>query len=96
MNRTRAAGLVILVGGLVFGFAGGEYSTFDWRQLKRDVQAETVAIERLTVAMDSLRAVAVGLERDPAVQEQVARERFGMVRPGELLFRVEPVPNEVP
>ena len=94
MTRTRVAGLVILMGGLVFGVAGGEYGTRDWLQLRGDVRAETDAIARLDGEIDSLRAVAVGLERDPAVQERVARERFGMLRPGELLFQVQEIPPD--
>ncbi|MBI2537005.1 MAG: septum formation initiator family protein, partial [Gemmatimonadetes bacterium] len=31
------------------------------------------------------------IERDPATQERVARELFGMIRPGEILYRVETV-----
>ena len=93
MNRGRLAALVVLLGALVFGFAGGEYGTLDWWQLRREVAAESTAIAALQVQIDSLRAVANGLEHDPAVQEQVARERFGMLRPGELLFRVESAPR---
>lgn len=94
MTRGRLAALIAVLGGLVFGFAGGEYGTFDWLQLRREVRAELAAMDQLRAENDSLRAVATGLERDPAVQERTARERYGMLRPGELLFRVEegPVP----
>jgi cell division protein FtsB len=40
--------------------------------------------------IDSLTTAAVGLELDPRVQERVARERFGMIKKGEFLYRLVP------
>lgn len=91
MNRARVVGTVAVAGGLVFGFAGGEYGSLDWWQLKRQVREERGAIERLEQEVDSLLRYADALERDPATQERVAREAFGMLRPGETLYRVETV-----
>jgi hypothetical protein len=34
--------------------------------------------------------VATAIERDPRMQERVARERFGMLRKGEFLYRLVP------
>jgi cell division protein FtsB len=81
----------VLVAGVAFGAFGGEYGTFDWLQLKRQVREERAAIEQLQVQLDSLRREADALEHDPATQERVAREQFGMIRPGETLYRVETV-----
>ena len=91
MSRARIAGVAIVLGGVAFGFAGGEYGTLDWWQLKRQLREEQAAIERLTAEIDSLRKEAEALERDPVTQERVAREAFGMLRPGEILYRVETV-----
>ena len=91
MNWARVAGAGAVAGGLLFGFAGGEYGSLDWWQLKRQVRGERQVIERLEIAIDSLLRAAEALERDPATQERVAREAFGMLRPGETLYRVETV-----
>ncbi len=91
MTRTQIIGLGLVAAGLVFGAFGGEYGTFDWWQLKQQVREQQGAIEELKVELDSLRREADALERDPATQERVAREQFGMIRPGEILFRVEKV-----
>jgi hypothetical protein len=40
--------------------------------------------------VDSLERLARAIERDPRVQERVARERFGMLRKGEFLYRLVP------
>lgn len=81
---------MVVAGGVVFGFMGGEYSTLDWWKLEREVRAQEEAIERLRFEIDSLRAWAESLEADSATQERVAREKFGMLRDGEILYRVEP------
>ncbi|MBI2074081.1 MAG: septum formation initiator family protein [Gemmatimonadetes bacterium] len=91
MTRGRIVLLAVLVAGLTFGAFGGEYGTFDWWELKQRVRDERAAIERLTLEVDSLRREAEAIERDPATQERVARELFGMIRPGEILYRVETV-----
>ena len=89
MNRRRVLVVVAVTGGLAFGFAGGEYGTQDWFQLRRDLAAERAALDSLKAETDSLARELRLLERDPATQERVARERFGMIRPGELLFIIE-------
>ncbi len=91
MTPAQGVALAVFVAGLVFGAFGGEYGTFDWLQLKRQVREEGAAIEQLRLQLDSLRREADALEHDPATQERVAREQFGMIRPGEILFRVETV-----
>jgi cell division protein FtsB len=90
MTRRRVLAVVAVTGGLAFGFAGGEYGTLDWLQLRRDLAAERAALDSLKAETDSLARELRLLERDAATQERVARERFGMIRPGELLFIIEP------
>ena len=89
MTRLQGVGLVVAVGGVVFGAMGGEYNTRDWWQLRGNLEDEKAAVERLKVETDSLAVVAKGLETDPAAQERAAREQFGMLRPGEILYRIE-------
>ena len=91
MTRGRIVALGVVVVGLAFGAFGGEYGTFDWWELKQRVRQEGAAIRRLRLEVDSLRREADAIERDPVTQERVARELFGMIRPGEVLYRVETV-----
>jgi cell division protein FtsB len=81
------------VGGLAFGVAGGEYATWDWWQLRREVRAERAALDSLRAEIDSLEIALRLLQRDPVTLERVARERYGMLRPGEIMFQVE-IPEE--
>ena len=89
MRPATMLGLAAVTGGVVFGALGGEYSVLDHNALKRDLAIERVAAQALEAEIDSLRAVAEGLENDPRTQERVARERFGMLRDGETLYQVQ-------
>lgn len=96
MKRTRIVGVAVFVGGITFGYAGGEYSTADWQTLRRGVEREQRAIVQLEAEIDSLGVEAEALESDSTAQERAARERFGMLRPGEILYRVRPGPGRQP
>ncbi len=91
MTRRRQ----LLVGAIVAGMAwyaveGGEYGTRDFLSLRRQVRVERDSIARLRIEVDSLRREQHALATDPRVQEQVARELYGMIRPGEVLYQVVP------
>ena len=90
MSRKQIAALLVIAGGSGFGAMGGEYSTLDWWTLRRQVDDENAAVARLRIEVDSLGQVAKALETDSATEERVARESFGMLRKGEILYRIEP------
>ena len=90
MTPLRWAAVAVTLLALVFALQGGEYSTGDWIQLRREAREEKAEVEALKAAIDSLQALAIRVERDPAEQERIAREEFGMIRPGEILYRLFP------
>ena len=92
MNPRLVVALLVVLGGVAFGALGGEYGTRDWWTLRRQVSEEDSAIARLKIEVDSLTRAAKAIETDPAVQEKAAREAFGMIRPGEVEYRVEREP----
>jgi cell division protein FtsB len=73
-----------------FALLAGEYGTFDWLTLRRQVAEEQAAIADLEIEVDSLARLARALETDPVAQERAAREGFGMIRDGEILYRIVP------
>ena len=87
---TRLAGLAGAVVLLALAVWGGEYSTGDWLTMRRQLADERDNVAALRVEVDSLAKAAKDLETNPAVQERVAREEFGMIRNGEVLYRVVP------
>jgi cell division protein FtsB len=85
---------VVLVGAVIFAVVGGEYSTFDLLRQRRERRRLDTAVDSLQRVVDSLRAYKRRLETDPALQERLAREEFGMVRGDkELLYRLAPAPD---
>ena len=90
MTRTRVAGLAAGVALAAFAVWGGEYGTPDWITMRRQLADERATVAALRIELDSLTRLARDLETDPAVQERVAREQFGMIRDGETLYRVVP------
>ena len=88
----QAIGRLVLAAGavaaLAFAVQGGEYGTTDlWRQKQRRA-ALVRTNDSLVRVIDSLRRYKRRLEADPALQERIAREEFGLVRGNkELLYR---------
>jgi cell division protein FtsB len=56
-------------------------------ELRRDQLSEQV--QQQHAISDSLRSEIQRLKTDTAAVEQLAREKYGMVRPGERIYRVD-------
>ena len=94
-GRHLVAGAALALA-LYFAVWGGEYSVFTLLRLKHDRQQAQDELARLRHEVDSLRVEARRLDGDPATIERVARERFGMIREGETLYRFVPVDSGRP
>jgi cell division protein FtsB len=90
VTRARWAALAAIAFLMYFGIQGGEYATTDLFALQHQEESERAQVQRLRLVVDSLQKEAVAIERDLRTQERVARERFGMIRRGELLYRLVP------
>lgn len=66
---------------------GGEYGTTDLLRQRRAVRGAQARVDSLERAVAALREQKRLVESDPVTQERIAREEFGMVRPGEVLYR---------
>ena len=85
-----AAGVLAVV---AFAVEGGEYGT---RDLVRQRQRRALllgSIDSLQHIVDSLERYRKRLETDPALQERIAREQFGMVRGNEILYLFDTLPD---
>jgi cell division protein FtsB len=95
VSLARWAVIAGLAFALYFALQGGEYGTLDLLQLRREEAVERENVARLQRIVDSLGRVANAIEKDPRMQERVAREKFGMLREGEFLYRLVPTTAEV-
>lgn len=84
----RLAILAAVAAALVFAIQGGEYGTTDLFRQRLRRAALLARIDSLQRAVDSLNREKRAIQTDPAVQERIAREEFGMVRgEKEMLYR---------
>ena len=90
MTRARLIGFAAAVVLAGLAFQAGEYGMLDWLKLRSQLAEERRAVRDLERQLDSLQRLAHALETDPAAQERAAREQFGMIRKGELLYRLVP------
>ena len=86
MTRTRWLIAVLVLLAIVFALQAGEYNTFHWLSLKSREKVEQAAVAALQREVDSLTRVKKLVETDPATQERMARELYGMLRAGEWEF----------
>jgi len=90
MTRPMMAGIGGAVVLVLVAVLAGEYSTIDWLQVRSQLAQERDSVESMRAQVDSLARVARALENDPATQERAAREQFGLIRNGEILYRIVP------
>jgi cell division protein FtsB len=77
----------LLLAAVYYAVFGGEYSVFELHRTRADLAAERLTLVDLEAQIDSMSAWADSLRNDPLTIERVARERFGMIREGETLYR---------
>ena len=99
IKRLVVPGILALA--LYYGVFGGEYSAFELRSVRADIDLEEWKLSDVQQEIDSLSAWMDLLENDAETIERVAREDFGMIRDGEILYRfaepdVEPKTRPTP
>ncbi len=84
---TRVALGAMALAAIAFAVQGGEYGTTDLLSLRGQIAEQTAIVDSLEKRVAELVAYKKAVETDPVVQERIAREEFGMVKPGEVLYR---------
>jgi cell division protein FtsB len=82
-------GALLLAGAAYFALFGGEYSLLELQRVKAELEQERGRLEQAQAEAAGLRARVDSLENDSATIERIARERWGLIRPGERLYRFE-------
>lgn len=89
-------GGVLLAGAGYFAVFGGDYDVFEVRRIRAERAAEELRAAETEQEVQRLRARRDSLLHDSATIERVARERYGMIRDGERLYRFAEPPAAVP
>jgi cell division protein FtsB len=90
----------LVAGAAYYAVFGGEYSFMEMRRLEKEKAAEAARLEQTRREVEALRARADSLEKDSAALERIARERYGMIKKGERLYRFvdsasgKPIPRD--
>jgi cell division protein FtsB len=80
-------GLLLLAGAVYFAVFGGDYDAFELRRVRRERALEEQRAEQVRADVAAMRARQDSLATDSATIERIARERFGLIRDGERLYR---------
>lgn len=87
MRLRRVLSVVVTGAALYFAIFGGEYNVFEVKRLERQHRREAAALAALHDEVARMRLYADSLAEEPAALERIARERYGMIRDGERLYR---------
>ncbi len=71
-----------------YEFVGGDYGIYRIRNQIRQIEAMETEIQKMRADNKALRRHVARLENDPATIEKIARERYGMIKPGETVYMV--------
>jgi cell division protein FtsB len=95
MKRLVIPGLLLVA--FYYAVFGGGYSVLDLNRIHTQTEAAQAELELLREETRALELRADALENDPRTLERLARERFGMIRDGEVLYRfAEPSDSDEP
>jgi cell division protein FtsB len=88
-HRKLLARALLVVGALavLYVAAGGVHGLVGWRRLSRDVGELERQVRHAEVMIDSLEREIVRLRTDTAFIERTAREKLGMVRRDEKVYK---------
>ncbi len=83
-----------------YALFGGEYSLLETRRLEREKKLEAERLRETRNDVTQLRARKDSLEHESATLERMAREKYGMIKQGERLYRfvdsagAKPIPRD--
>jgi cell division protein FtsB len=87
-------GLLLLAGAVYFAVFGGDYDSFDLRRIRSERAAEEQRVQEAQAEVERLRARRDSLRHDNGAIERIARERYGLIRDGERLYRFADSPAD--
>ena len=88
-DAIRKYGFIVLLGALFFQMVFSEGGVFGYIMLRKDMRATDVSIASLEKENKTLTAEIDKLQKDDQYLEEMVRTKYGLVRDGEKVYRVE-------
>ena len=84
----KVALAVAALAGWAYLVVAGDGGLLELREVRGELADLEARVAQLAAENDSLSRVLWRLENDPTYLEEVAREDYGMIKPGERLYRL--------
>jgi cell division protein FtsB len=86
---TRKYAILVAVLAFLFIVLFSEHGLVDYIKLKRQLSAVSQSIGKLETENVQLKAQVDRLQKDDRYLEELARQKFGFIREGEKVYRIE-------
>jgi len=86
---TRKYAVLVTILAFLFIVLFSEHGLLDYIKLKRQVSAINRSIGKLQSENVQLKAQVDRLQKDDKYLEELARQKFGFIREGEKVYRIE-------
>jgi cell division protein FtsB len=88
-DMARRYGLLALLLALVFVILFSENGVLDYVRLKRQINVVDASIKRMEEENVVLKGKVDRMQSDDRYLEDLAREKYGFIREGEKVYRIE-------
>ena len=85
----RKYGILVVILSFVFVIVFSEHGLLDYVKLKRQIRSVSQSIDKLEKENVVLKGQVDRLQKDDRYLEELARQKFGFIREGERLYRIE-------
>jgi len=82
-------GVLIFISGLILSLFFAEGGIAGYIKTKLDIRRVNIEVNRLEKENDHLKAELEKIKQDDRYLEEIVRSKYGLLRPGEKLYRVE-------
>ena len=90
VKRLIIFGLLLLI---VYIYGFGDYGLYQYYQLRQEEKHLQTELAKLELESKQLEKEKQLLQKqDPDYLERIAREKFGLVKPGEKIYKLTPIP----
>jgi cell division protein FtsB len=88
-DMARRYGFLALLCALLFAVLFSQNGVLEYVGMKRQINAKDASVKRLVEENISLKAQIDRLQKDDQYLEDVARQKFGFIKEGEKVYRIE-------